>query len=177
MTRILTHSSNAGKKSELVYETSLDQKDPAYTTRTSSTVSGGNGSSLKYLASENFPLSSSNHTQYSGFADMSTPNFKFTHSGIGNDTCSDATEEENDCRQCLQREGVALEHVQFTPDGKGTVLVQNTHYKKYVFVRHSSNQWKTFQDTQLSGLRQSREVQWIDSTSVFITKSHQQRPS
>ena len=29
---------------------------------------------------------------------------------------------------------------------------------------------------QLSGWRQSREVQWIDSTSVFITKSHQQRP-
>ena len=104
---------------------------------------------LKYLASEIFPLSSSNNTQDSGFADMSTPNFKSTHSGIGNDTCSDAVEEENDCRQRLQREGVALEHVQFTPDGSGitgTVLVQNTHYKKYVFVRHSSNQWKTFQD-------------------------------
>ena len=102
----------------------LDQKDPPYNTCTSSTVGGGNGSSL---ASEIFPFSSSNHTQDSGFADMSTPNFKPTHSGIGNDTCSDAVEEVNDCRQRLQREGVALEHVQFTPDGSGitgTVLVQ-----------------------------------------------------
>ena len=62
---------------------SLDRKDPAYNIRTSSTVGGGNGSSLKYLASDIFPLSSSNHTQDSGFADMSTPNFKSTHSGIG----------------------------------------------------------------------------------------------
>ena len=144
----LIDSSN--EENELEYETSLDRKDPTYNTRTSSTVGGVNGSSLKYLASEIFPLSPSNHTQDSGFADTSTANFKSTHSDIGNDTCSDAAEEENDCRQRLQREGVALEHVQFTPDGSGitgTVLVQNTHYKKCVFVRHSSNQWKKFQDT------------------------------
>ena len=53
--------------------------------------------------------------------------------------------------------GIALEEMKRTQDGRevvGTILVHNDCYEKEVGIRHSSNAWKTFEDTR---------AQWVET--------------
>ena len=55
--------------------------------------------------------------------------------------------------------GVALEKMTMTPDGSavvGSILVRNECYEKQVAVHHSSNAWKTFEDTP---------AEWVESVA------------
>ena len=58
--------------------------------------------------------------------------------------------------------GVVLEKMAMTPDGSavvGSILVRNECYEKHVAVRHSSNGWKTFEDTP---------AEWVESVAGGI---------
>ena len=53
--------------------------------------------------------------------------------------------------------GIALEEMKRTQDSRevfGTILVRNDCYEKEVGIRHSSNAWKTFEDTR---------AQWVET--------------
>ena len=113
------------KEYKLEHENSFGQPDPLCLNP--SIASGGKGS-LKCSTRENFQSTTSSHTQDSGFADECASDFISIHSDIAKNPSSDSVQGANECHQRLQKEGVVLEHVQFTPDGcgfMGSVLVLN----------------------------------------------------
>ena len=65
--------------------------------------------------------------------------------------------EELDIPHRLESRGVILEGVELTRNGSaviGTILVRNECYEKRVAVRHTANDWQTFQDTS---------AQWMET--------------
>ena len=106
-------------------------------------------------------LSASCQTQDSGFADAG---IKSATSDVGENsgTVDEAeeksySEKELQIRHRLQHQGIVLENMELTQDGSATVgtilqLVLNECYGKKVAVRHSANEWKTFDDTSAEWL-------------------------
>ena len=113
------------------------------------------------------------HTQDSGFSDCGcsvvstsddccngTDNCNGSSnncSGTGDDLDKHGDKGVEDSHHRLESTGVTLEGVELTQDGSGvigTILVCNECYEKHVAVRHTSNDWKTFQDTS---------AQWMET--------------
>ena len=115
--------------------------------------------SSKPTANDECLLTASCQTQDSGFADG---NIKSTTSDVGEDAYGGTQAEEKShsekkmhIHHRLQHQGVALEEMELTQDGSavvGTILVLNECYEKEVAVRHSANEWKTFDDTSAEWL-------------------------
>ena len=72
-------------------------------------------------------------------------------------TCKEEMYSTNPLFQRVYTNGIALEEMKRAQDGRavvGTVLVRNDRYEKEVGIRHSSNTWKTFEDTR---------AQWVET--------------
>ena len=78
-----------------------------------------------------------------------------------------------DLHHRLESRGVSLEGVELTQDGSaviGTIHVCNECYEKHVAVRHTANDWQTFQDTS------AQWMETVDRGAVDRFKFHLEIP-